>query len=248
MKHLIENDFETFVNLLKIRKDEMDYHRIPLEFEVELLKNIENGQYQLLEEQSFTKIENLLMENGIEKQQRLQFALVAAITLFSRAALSGGLAPDEVFSISDGLLHYVSIAKKTGEFDELFRFSAIYFAKKVNSSKQKNTPHHVKKICNYISDNIFQKITIADLAKYTNLSPNYMCKLFNMHMGITLHNYIQREKIEIACRFLSQTDVSVLDIATYLGFKTVSNFSIIFKKWKNMTPSDFRKTYYQNVI
>ncbi|HEL1596319.1 TPA: helix-turn-helix transcriptional regulator [Streptococcus suis] len=248
MQYLTDKDFETFADLLKIRKDELHHSRVPLEYEAELLKQIENGEYQQLEGQSFLKLESTLMENEIDVKLKLQFTLVSAVTLFSRAAISGGLSPDEAFSVSDAMLYYIAKAKDAKDFNELFQFAAVYFAKKVSSSNQKNLPHHVKKICTFISNNIFHKITIAELANYTNLSPNYMCKLFHSYMGVTIHKYIQSEKVEIACNFLSLTDVSILDISTYLGFKTVSNFSVIFKKWKKMSPSEYRKTYFRNVI
>ena len=80
-----------------------------------------------------------------------------------------------------------------------------------------------------------------------DLSTNYLCNLFSSSLGISIHQYIQREKVQVACNLLQHTDRSVSDIALYMGFQTQSNFAAIFKKWKGITPSEYRKMNYREV-
>lgn len=66
-------------------------------------------------------------------------------------------------------------------------------------------------------------------------------------MVISLHNYIQQEKIEVACNLLEHSPRSVAEIATYMVFQNQSNFASVFRKWKGMSPSEYRKINYREV-
>ncbi len=79
------------------------------------------------------------------------------------------------------------------------------------------------------------------------MTATYLCHLFSREVGISIHNYIQREKITVACNLLEHTTQSISEISTYLGFQSQSNFSAIFRKWKLMTPSQYRKRMYREV-
>ena len=80
-----------------------------------------------------------------------------------------------------------------------------------------------------------------------NMTPNYLSSLFARQTGITIHNYIQREKIDVASRLLKFSDRPISDVSTYMGFQSQSNFSLIFRKWKGMTPSEYRSRYFSEV-
>jgi len=46
---------------------------------------------------------------------------------------------------------------------------------------------------------------------------------------------------------LEHTKRPISEISTYLGFQTQSNFGAIFKKWQNMTPTEYRNKNYREV-
>ncbi len=242
-----EKIVNTFINLIRIRNDENEFQRIPLEAEKSLLNSIKDGAYENIKIHPFSKLESNMGQMAPNSMLHFQFATVSAITLFSRTAITAGVNPDDSFDLSDALLYYLAKANTPNDCHRIFQLAATMFAKKVHSIKTQNMPYHINKICVYISRNIFRKITIKEISNYVELSPNYMCNMFNSHMHITIHNYIQKEKIQIACNFLSQTDRPVTEISTYLGFKTISNFSVIFKKWIRISPTEYRNMEFNDV-
>lgn len=99
-------------------------------------------------------------------------------------------------------------------------------------------------ICkNFIFNNIYEKITIPQLAKLVDLRPGYLSQLFKKEVGIPLSKYIQREKIEEAKKLLILTDYSLADICSRLNFNDQSYFTKVFKKFTGVTPKQYRDNH-----
>lgn len=242
-----EQQIETFIDLVKYRNAENQFQRIPIDVETDLLNKIRQGDYENIRISSFNRMEENLGPMALDKKTGYTYLTVTAIALFSRAVIGCGVTPDEAFDLSDALLYTLSGCKSMDEIHNIFQLSATMFAKQVAHLHMTPHSHQVERICNYIGRNIFQKITLEDIAEYTELTDTYLCRIFAKEMGISIHSYIQREKITVACNLLEHTDRPISEIAVYLGFKSQSNFSAIFKKWRNMTPSEYRNKNYREV-
>ena len=245
---ITEEKVNSFIDLMKLRNDENEFQRIPIEAEQELLKKIRSGKYQDIRISPFSKMEDSLGIISTDPLTKYIFTTVSAVTLFSRAAIEADVPPDSAFDLADALLFCLSGAETEEEAHNIFQLSAVMFAKLVYQTHQGKLPFQVEKACNYISRHIFHKISLEEIARYVDLSPNYLCHMFSQALGISIHNYIQREKTQIACNLLMHTDRPILEIATYLGFQTQSNFSAVFRKWQHMTPSEYRNKMYREVF
>ncbi len=150
-----------------------------------------------------------------DKKTGYIYLVVSAIALFSRAAIESSISPDDAFDLSDTLTCDISSCK-TGEGVHLiFQLSATMFAKRVHKLNVNTHSYHVERVCNYISHNIYKKITLEELASYMELSCTYLSHLFSREMGISIHSYIQREKVNIACNLLMHTSRPISEISTY---------------------------------
>ena len=242
-----EEQIETFVDLIKFQHAENQFQRIPVEAEADLLNKIRQGDYENIRISPFSRMDENLGSMALDKRTGYTYLTVTAIALFSRTAIECGVTPDEAFDLSDALLHTLSICNSVDEIHNIFQLSATMFAKQVARLHITPRSHQVERICNYIGRNIFQKITLEDIADYTELTDTYLCRIFAKEMGISIHRYIQREKITVACNLLEHTDRPISEISVYLGFKSQSNFAAIFKKWRNMTPTEYRDINYREV-
>lgn len=244
---ITEQQLETFLDLKRLRQDENQFQRIPLEVESELLNKIRKGDYENIHIAPFDKMDDNLGSMAESQKTGYVYVTVTAIALFSRAVIDCGVTPDEAFDLSDALLYHLSSCKTVEEIHDMFQLTATMFAKRVAKLHEPPCSYQVEQALNYIGRNIFQKITLDELSDYTGLTATYLCHLFSREVGISIHNYIQREKITVACNLLEHTTQSISEISTYLGFQSQSNFSAIFRKWKLMTPSQYRKRMYREV-
>jgi AraC family transcriptional regulator len=70
---------------------------------------------------------------------------------------------------------------------------------------------------------------------------NYLSNLFSSIEGITLEQYIIRQKIERAKELLFYDELTLSEIANRLGYSSVAHLSGQFKKITGMTPSELKK-------
>lgn len=70
---------------------------------------------------------------------------------------------------------------------------------------------------------------------------NYLSNLFSSVEGITLEQYIIRQKIEKAKELLFYDEMNLSEIANRLGYSSVAHLSAQFKKVTGMTPSELKK-------
>ena len=59
----------------------------------------------------------------------------------------------------------------------------------------------------------------------------------------TITSYIMKLRLDHFCHLLETSDLPVSAAADRSGFIDSSNFSTIFKKYKGMTPTEYRKKY-----
>jgi AraC family transcriptional regulator len=70
---------------------------------------------------------------------------------------------------------------------------------------------------------------------------NYLSSLFSSIEGITLEQYIIRQKIEKAKELLFYDELNLSEIANRLGYSSVAHLSAQFKKVTGLTPSELKK-------
>lgn len=247
MSAIEENIVKYLIHVGRLRNSELDFQRIPMNVENDLMAKVRQGKFQEITVSPFEKLEGNLGFTAMNPRTRFTYIVVSAITLFTRIAVDEGVVPDEAFDLGDALLFYLSNCNTTDEVHDIYQTAATMFAKLIHQVKEEKQPYQISRIQNYISRNIFKKITLQQIADFMGLSTNYLCSMFSREMGISLHNYIQREKISVACNLLIHADKPIAEIATYLGFQTQSNFTAVFRKWQQITPSEYREKHYREV-
>ena len=103
----------------------------------------------------------------------------------------------------------------------------------------------VLKVKNYILDNVSTRFTLTDLARLSDLSPNFLCKIFKSVMGVNLFEYINAQKLDLVKKQLIDTDRSIKEIYFDCGFENESYFYRLFKKSVGKSPQQFREDYNQ---
>lgn len=96
-------------------------------------------------------------------------------------------------------------------------------------------------VFNYISLHYSEKLTTAALADRFFLNEQYFCKLFKQATGQSVIDYINRMRIDKAAVHLEQTSESATDIAAKVGFDDPNYFSRMFKRYRNVSPREYRK-------
>ena len=86
-----------------------------------------------------------------------------------------------------------------------------------------------------------EPLTIDDAAAATGYGKSNFCKIFKSITGDTFHNTLNRQRVESACGLLSETNISISEISTLVGFNDSKTFCRIFKSVTLYTPGQYRK-------
>ena len=101
-------------------------------------------------------------------------------------------------------------------------------------------PRVLRRIREYVDDNIDQRISVELLAGLANLSVCYFVRAFKQSMGVTPHDYLIRQRVERTKQMLSGTDIPLSQIALAAGFADQSHFARRFRQHVGMSPRDYR--------
>jgi AraC-like DNA-binding protein len=98
------------------------------------------------------------------------------------------------------------------------------------------------KITDYIMRNFHEDIALHEIAAIANMGVTAFCNFFKQHHKVTFVEYLNTVRVGHACKLLGEKDHAIVEIAYQCGYNTLANFNRQFKKLKNMTPSEYRKT------
>jgi two-component system, response regulator YesN len=114
--------------------------------------------------------------------------------------------------------------------------TAIDYVREVKKSESV-----VERAKQYIYANYHQDISRELVASSVYLTPDYLAKIFKMETGLTITEFINHYRIQVAKELLIQKDVNITEIARETGFESISYFSTVFKKTAGETPHSYRK-------
>ena len=99
------------------------------------------------------------------------------------------------------------------------------------------------KLNSLLSQSKFLTMSIADLCRELNYSKAQLNRIFKKTFNLSPHEYLQKHKFRYAQSLLAYSDMKIIEIATKVGFKNLSQFNVIFKRKFNLTPGQYRKAY-----
>jgi AraC-like DNA-binding protein len=94
----------------------------------------------------------------------------------------------------------------------------------------------------FIDSHFGESIDLDNIADEARFSKFHFIRLFKLIYGKTPHQYLTWVRIENA-RLLLQKGDSVTDICFSVGFESLSSFTVLFKKYTKVSPSQFRLLY-----
>ena len=118
---------------------------------------------------------------------------------------------------------------------------------RISLNNPSSVPSGLQKVIEYINFNFDKEINNSLLAKISGYHEFYLNRLFNKHIGMSMHKYIINLRINKSKYLLLNTDMSVSEIAIKIGFNSNTHFSTMFKKELSVTPFEYRNKLRKNI-
>lgn len=100
----------------------------------------------------------------------------------------------------------------------------------------------MERLLYYISQNYQEDLKLADLSRVFNLNYSYLSSYFNQEMKEGFNDYLNRIRIEQACRLLKETRLPIAEVGSQVGYADHSYFCRVFKKITGRTPSEWKRS------
>lgn len=99
----------------------------------------------------------------------------------------------------------------------------------------------LRRILDYIESSLGDHFTVADLARFANVSRYHLGKMFKRSTGLTLHQFVTWQRVHRAQDLLLNSYYPLSEIASATGFASQSHFTTVFTKAVGITPASFRQ-------
>jgi AraC family transcriptional regulator len=105
----------------------------------------------------------------------------------------------------------------------------------------------LKRVIEYIHDNLDQNLTLAELSFIANMSSYHFAHIFKQATGMAPHQYVLHTRIERAKSLLLQGKLSIAEVAMRVGFFDQSHFTRYFKRTVGVTPQTLLRQNSKNL-
>lgn len=180
-----------------------------------------------------------------EQIRHIKNTFIVTATITSREAIRGGMDIGDAFTLSDSYIQKCELFTSPEKIINLQYRMIMDFTERVSELRNGKRPTSLTlDVANYIQHHMSETITVDAIAKEMYLSRPYLSRKFKNEAGITLTDFILKEKIEEAKRLLRYSDKSITAIGAYLGFSSQSHFSRVFRKYAGKSPAEYRDKYF----
>lgn len=91
-------------------------------------------------------------------------------------------------------------------------------------------------------DNNYSTATLFEISEMVNQRHYKISKLVKKHTNMTFKELLQEKRLNKAKQLLNETDISIVEIISLVGYENLTYFYKIFKEKYGYTPKDFRKS------
>jgi AraC-like DNA-binding protein len=172
---------------------------------------------------------------------RLGKTAAEAINIFARIS--------EMFALSrkqDDRTHLHSLTASVATLDLLLwmnhhAMNASRDAQGENQPGRKNKlTGVVDQVIALLRRHIVEPLSVTDISREMGVSQARLAVAFRKKTGLSIHLFQTKLRIEQACVLLTTTSLPVGLISRKCGFNDPQHFNKVFRRFKNVSPSDYR--------
>lgn len=209
--------------------------------EERLMEAVSHGDYPAAINQ-FQHFMNYRIESRYGDQISIQKELLLTINIILRKALSiNRIHPVYMYDISAKYAKLVMDAISMDELKKLPESMIQEYCRLVKNHSMKEYSATTAKILNFVDFNLSNPLSLASIAEKLHLSEPYVSTQFKKEMGMGITAYISKKRLQEAASLLQSTDLTIQDVAFYVGIVDSNYFTKMFKKEFRCTPTQYRK-------
>ncbi len=98
----------------------------------------------------------------------------------------------------------------------------------------------LQRVLDYIQEHLAADLSLAQLAELVDMSPSHFKVVFRHSMGLPVHQYVIRSRVEHATGLIARSKLPLSDVALQAGFANQSHMARCMKRLTGVTPAAMR--------
>lgn len=183
----------------------------------------------------------MIQSNDSDIIRSIKNSFIKACSMGCYAAIEANASYEKVMDISDDYISKIEANDNISDMIALLKEVMISITKAVAMNRNTIYSKPIRQVMEYIQSHYDEKITLEKLSEYTELSTFYLSNLIKKETDLSLPDIINKVRIEKSKSLLLNMNISILDVAQRVGFNYQNHFASIFKKYTDLTPTEYRK-------
>jgi AraC-like DNA-binding protein/ligand-binding sensor protein len=225
-------------NLVSFFSDPKPQKSQPSEVMSRLIKDFRHGNSVSSVLREFLSLAMPSDHSPAEVQQS-RALLTWAIEHLALETVSSGVDPAQIKAAKEKATTSVLHAPSAFGACEAFRRFADLVSQQMASAFSQREHKIVLAISQLVEERSAAQITIQQLAEAVHLSCGHLSRVFRRTTGMTLEQFLIRQRVELAKRALLDHRFNVAEVADQCGFCNPAYFASVFKKYVRCTPREF---------
>ncbi len=171
----------------------------------------------------------------IYKQELVKVIVISAYYLKRH-----GVDIEEKLNTYSTLLDSTSELHNIQEVERWSRQIVNNLCNKVNLNNKVTCKPLVKKALCYMENNYKTQLRIDEVADHLLITPNYLSRILKEETGLSFLNWLNQYRVKQSEKLLSDPTMKIYEISDMVGFTDYRYFNKVFKKFKKISPREFR--------
>ncbi|OLS35552.1 helix-turn-helix domain-containing protein [Bacillus sp. MRMR6] len=210
-------------------------------------KQIENGLFDAIkvcDKEKVDEILGLFLNSILEKDlNHTQYQISIVRLLNDLIELMQTLGIDIIeMDNKKSLFDHLYELKTFDEVKHWFKSDIIHpLMTKIEERTESQYKNLSDKMIHIIQQEFDQEITLESIATRLHYNPNYLSSIFRKETNISFSEYVALYRLNMAKKWLLETDLSVKEISEKLKYNNSQNFIRSFRKIEGTTPGKYRE-------
>lgn len=184
--------------------------------------------------------EHVLEQRTMDNLRNIKNYGIILNVLLRKAAEQGSVHPLHIDQLSSTMARRLEQLRTPADALKLFSTMVHKYCLLVKNHSMKNYSQLVQHVILRIDADLTADLSLKSHADFLSVNPSYLSTLFKRETGMTLTDYVNRQRVEHGIFLLNATDLLIQTIAQYCGMPDVNYFTKTFKKVTGKTPSEYR--------
>jgi YesN/AraC family two-component response regulator len=183
----------------------------------------------------------VIHQHAGERLDLMKSIFMELIVSMCRTAVEAGGAPEELLGANYTSLAELSQLRNEADVAHWLARTLDQLLDAIHRHRQRDPGAVLASAMAYIEKHIAEPISRDDVARAVYLSPSHFSFLIRKESGVTFTDLLNRVRTDRAAELLGQRRLCVREVAQRTGFEDASYFTKVFKRYRNLTPLQYRR-------